>query len=514
MFKILIIYSLLAITFFAPIFAVGQKVEPGSAIIKIKVATGYDNPDSILVSAFEGIVGLNYKMQTYRLKENGNQLETKVRLDQEITPLVIYTYHPGWGNASTTYYIEKGDNLNLVVYPDKNDKISMKVDFQGNGASKNLLIAKMNQAKIQMYDKQNDDLKVLFGNEINGVAGNLDSIYTHNPAIFLRNLKLLLGNIKKGLSEEDQILHSFKGKIKNPILEMLSIELDNYHCFLWTINNLFSFSKNDAVKKALSDFYFTNINSIRPSTEISLIKYAFGFKHLKSMEIQTEMFIASGGQKYPFNTLYDNTKREINPELREILLTSLFVRDLYSFYADKMETKDSLLNEAILIVSQPELLDALKTHKVYRKGSPLFNFSFADTTGKITTLNDLKGKVFMIDLSGTGCAPCAQFAKRFRDEIYPEFEDNPSFKVISLNIDNTRARWIAAIKSGLYTQRGAIELSIGRLQFNDPFLKYYKVKAVPFILLVDKNGKLIEKLNEASDSRKISKLIKEALAQR
>lgn len=142
-------------------------------------------------------------------------------------------------------------------------------------------------------------------------------------------------------------------------------------------------------------------------------------------------------------------------------------------------------------------------------GKSSYNFLLPDTSGKMVSMKDFKGKVVFVDVWATWCGPCkAQFP--FMKAIEEEYHDNPNVVFASISIDRAKDqdKWINMIRKE----------SLGGVQLLDDtgktFAKQYKITAVPRFLLIDKNGKWIEircPLPEAKDDLK--KYLEKALAE-
>jgi thiol-disulfide isomerase/thioredoxin len=120
-------------------------------------------------------------------------------------------------------------------------------------------------------------------------------------------------------------------------------------------------------------------------------------------------------------------------------------------------------------------------------GKSAYNFSLPDSTGRMISMKDFKGKVVFIDVWATWCGPCReQFP--FLKEIEEEYKDNNDIIFMGITIDRARDRqkWINTIKKE----------NLPPLQLFDDmgksFARKYEIVGIPRFLLVSKDGKWIE----------------------
>jgi thiol-disulfide isomerase/thioredoxin len=120
-------------------------------------------------------------------------------------------------------------------------------------------------------------------------------------------------------------------------------------------------------------------------------------------------------------------------------------------------------------------------------GSIAPNFEELGTDRKTTnSLANLKGKVVLIDFWASWCGPCRKENPNVV-RLYEKYKDQ-GFTVMSVSLDTEKDKWIAAIKKDKLTwpnhvsDLGGWESRVGKL---------YYVNSIPFTVLVDKEGKII-----------------------
>jgi len=112
-------------------------------------------------------------------------------------------------------------------------------------------------------------------------------------------------------------------------------------------------------------------------------------------------------------------------------------------------------------------------------------FAYPDKDGRTVRFEDMRGKVVLVDVWATWCAPCReQFPHLKQLERDMEGRD-VAIVSISTDADKDREKWQKMIKDeGL----GGIQLRAG--QAND-FSDYYKIHAIPRFLVFDQQGRIV-----------------------
>ena len=120
-------------------------------------------------------------------------------------------------------------------------------------------------------------------------------------------------------------------------------------------------------------------------------------------------------------------------------------------------------------------------------GKSSYNFSLPDSTGKIVSMKDFKGKVVLIDVWATWCGPCkAQFP--FLKEIEHEYANNEDLVFVGISLDKleVKQKWIDMIQK---EKLGGIQLLD---DFGKSFGRKYGITAIPRFMLIDRQGRWIE----------------------
>jgi|GEM_PF-4896344 len=480
--------------------------------IILKPNTKVQIADSICVQIYESGKVSDIPTFTKLKREDNGEYIVSIFNRQKITPFRLsFTY--GENTVVTEFfYAAKRDKVKFifdVLHPDNISKMNISFKFEGNTATKYNICHLINKNKKKLLITGNGFIRANFGIENNPfkIKGTLTDTNNYNQ--YTQVLDSLFNIVKIAINVDRKIISESENRIGHEISEFYTYELNNYSYFNFFINQLFWRSTNDTTKRFLADFYLSRIGSLKLQEGKSpLLKYGVNYLFGRVEEIMEELKFESQTWNYSFQKAYNTVKAIRSDELREPLIFKLFEVDGLQRYVSNYDKKDSCLRDAINYIASRELKDQLRNQLVFTRGSDVLEFSFPDINGDLVGLKDLKGKVFMIDFYASGCVGCASFAKKFADEVHPEFANNKNFAVISVCVNASRDVWQREVAKGLYSQKNGIEVFTAGKGFDIPLMKYYNNNSLPFVLLVDKRGKLIARLNGNQDSSLIASLIR------
>ncbi len=148
-------------------------------------------------------------------------------------------------------------------------------------------------------------------------------------------------------------------------------------------------------------------------------------------------------------------------------------------YLNKMDTT---FNQ---IAFFKELKDWAEAKEKVAVGQPAVDFTLPDTTGKEVRLSSLFGHYLLIDFWASWCSPCRAENPNLV-KTYKKYHDK-GFDVIGVSLDDTRDKWIAAIKKD-----GLVWTQVSDLKgWKADVAKMYGVRSIPSNFLLDKDGKII-----------------------
>jgi thiol-disulfide isomerase/thioredoxin len=131
-------------------------------------------------------------------------------------------------------------------------------------------------------------------------------------------------------------------------------------------------------------------------------------------------------------------------------------------------------------------------------------FAITTTDGQRISMDDLAGKVVLLDFWATWCAPCRQAIPHLRD-IVKEFRGQP-LVVLSINLDRDEKEWKEFVAQNEMTW-----LQYHEHGFGGPVAKLFRVESIPQTFTIDAYGVLQdEQIGDAAIEFKLKKLVSQA----
>ncbi|ETZ24170.1 hypothetical protein N824_16655 [Pedobacter sp. V48] len=403
----------------------------------------------------------------------------------------------GW--FSLAWYAEPGDNIHIAITETTGDDNLL---FTGKGAAKYNFITALQKVK-----------------------DNFTSLYTElkasdSPADVQQKLDKMTRLIKTNMQKKQQLIDSSGMQISPSMRKLIAYQFARYDSewgdFINDGYRVVSKNRPEAQQILKAGFKQTFFDTEQEKDTISLLSpghFSGLLRHYK-----TEALLKGSGKGADLRTFYELLKDHTSqPEIRERLVSQFLMDGKALQYITRYDpiTYDSLVMDASPLLTSKLGKEIMAKKTKLAKGRPFYDADFTDLEGNIFSTSALKGKVFIIDLWGTGCSGCAQFHHLFETEVWPELKDQQEFKFLSVNTDRDRKRWMESLNSGIYTSKAYLNVFTGlRTGLLDHSLsKYYEVNAAPFVLLVDKQHRIVAKLTGYFTSKELLRLINGAIAE-
>jgi peroxiredoxin len=194
---------------------------------------------------------------------------------------------------------------------------------------------------------------------------------------------------------------------------------------------------------------------------------------------------------YPFDFLANHKDNYFSLKLIESLMTSSSI-DL-----SKIEDSFNNLDESVKssgygrVVFSKISVQKLENERLgsLNLGKVAPNFTAPDPNGKMISLNEIKGKVTIIDFWASWCGPCRRENPNVV-KTYNKYHDK-GLEIISVSLDRAgqKDKWLKAIEDDKLTWHHVSNLNY----FNDPVAKQYNIQSIPSTYILDSEGKIAAK---------------------
>ncbi|NJB35721.1 TlpA disulfide reductase family protein [Croceivirga sp. JEA036] len=131
--------------------------------------------------------------------------------------------------------------------------------------------------------------------------------------------------------------------------------------------------------------------------------------------------------------------------------------------------------------------EMLAKNKNTKIGARAPMFSGPTPTGEEIALNQVKGKLTLIDFWAGWCRPCRMENPNIV-AVYNKYKDK-GFNVVGVSLDQKKEVWLDAIEKDSLTWNHVSNLQ----RFQDPIAQLYNINAIPAAFLLDENGVIVAK---------------------
>ena len=138
-------------------------------------------------------------------------------------------------------------------------------------------------------------------------------------------------------------------------------------------------------------------------------------------------------------------------------------------------------------------------------GNSLPDFTLTTPEGKPLSISSFKGKVVLVDFWASWCGPCRKENPNVV-AIYKKLHAK-GFDIYSVSLDDNKEKWLNAIKADGLVWNHASDLK----GWDNQVAKQFGIDAIPFTILIDKEGKIIAK---GLRGKELETTVQSALAQK
>ncbi|WP_333577758.1 TlpA family protein disulfide reductase [Sphingobacterium sp.] len=362
--------------------------------------------------------------------------------------------------------IEPGDNLTFTIPSIKEVGFFgwgiMKIKISGNGSEK------FNFAK--------------------NIIGKYFEIYAKDPNISQqsltyqfestdRKLEVIDSMYKLDTTVPEQIKDIIKAQLYNSVMTSLIRSSNNSR----SDSLRFLFNKYIVNKKRMDVFFKKNIAQYGGM----IGSYLILSEYPNPITAGGNNFMEENRMKYA-EIIVQRLKKF--PEIRDYMLSKHLIASirtafdstttkLFEYYCNTADFNNPNYNTVTNLY--------LDTEKKFAAGKPFYNFSLPDSTEKIYSLSDFKGKVMVIDFWYNGCGGCRLMVPALEEVEKEMVGENVQF--LSIGIDK-KDLWLDGI--GKYSSKTSIQLFTNGQSKEHPMMKYLNIYSYPRLFIVDKNGNI------------------------
>lgn len=186
-------------------------------------------------------------------------------------------------------------------------------------------------------------------------------------------------------------------------------------------------------------------------------------------------------------------------KLKSYMISEAMVR---SYLWDPIEF-DKKWSLYLLAEDKPRYDAAVAVYKLKQEGADWIDFSYPDAEGKMHSLSDYKGKVIVVEVWATWCAPCKREIP-YLEQLQEEMKDK-DVVFISVSIDEKIDDWKKFIVE--HEMKGVQLISLRK----GAIIDNYKVEAVPQFMVFSRDGKVISTDAPRPSTPKLKEMIEKAL---
>ncbi len=223
------------------------------------------------------------------------------------------------------------------------------------------------------------------------------------------------------------------------------------------------------------------MRSPNSSEKDSLSAVIAGFD--KKLRDEPLLFINDNTESYYSLLLIDQQSKKKGSDIEQYITAFESLSDKLTQSPTGLRVKNKL----------EDLLKIYQATAYLEIGKVAPNFEAPTPAGDIVSLNDIKGKVTIIDFWAAWCGPCRRENPNVV-RVYEKYHDQ-GLEIIGVSLDgqsrqkDPKKTWVEAIKKDKLTWTQVSNLKY----FNDPVAQLYNINSIPATFILDKEGKIVYK---------------------
>jgi thiol-disulfide isomerase/thioredoxin len=265
-------------------------------------------------------------------------------------------------------------------------------------------------------------------------------------------INLISGNVKgDDLSERNRKFLKFQKKLKNIYNQRFQLEQ-------WA-DSIKDLPENDSLKKYVYNTYKTKRKSIQNIRD-SLASYV---KKLEKNELKNVISVM-------MNSMLPGKLKISAPKLDSIGLLD------------------------------PKLHQSIESYRQFQKNPEQHVIpTIYDYTahGETFHLNENLGKLTILDFWASYCGPCLRKSQNFLKPLYKQYHER-GLEIVGVSLDKDIERWKETLRKQEYPWK-----NINCSEIYSPVKEWFNISDIPTLILLDKNGNIIERNPEKSHLIKI-----------
>ncbi|SFG26827.1 TlpA disulfide reductase family protein [Prevotella sp. KH2C16] len=188
-----------------------------------------------------------------------------------------------------------------------------------------------------------------------------------------------------------------------------------------------------------------------------------------------------------YSFIRGNIRNEVGAAFFYSFGEDYYPRELYQELSAAVSPVYRERYEARMAAARKREEETVAARNATRAGARFRDFSSKTADGKAVRFSDfVKGKAVLLDFWASWCVPCRQEIP-FVKELYRKYHDR-GFNVVSVSLDQNRAAWLKAVdKEHMpWPQWSTVE------GFDCEAARAYAVQAIPFVVLMDGKGNIVQ----------------------